>query len=74
MTIKVTLDREAVPISREVFAALVEQSVIYDYVPIRRALTPGAVPCRELVRVARKAEILIRSSSHRSTWWRSSSA
>lgn len=57
MTIKVTLDREAVPISREVFAALFEQSVVHDYKPIQRALTSGVMPYRELVRMARQAEI-----------------
>ena len=57
MTINVTLDREAVPISREVFAALFEQSVVHDYKPIQKALKSGAMPFRELVRMARQAEI-----------------
>lgn len=57
MTIKVTLDREAVPISREVFAALFEQSVVHDYEPVQKALRSGTMPFRELVRMARQAEI-----------------
>lgn len=57
MTIKVTLDRDVVPISREVFAALFEQSVVHDYAPIQKALQSGTMPFRELVRMARKAEI-----------------
>lgn len=57
MTIKVKLDREAVPICREVFEALFEQSVVHDYEPIRKALSSGSIPYRELVRMSRQAEI-----------------
>ncbi|QWF20501.1 hypothetical protein KM427_16100 [Nocardioides sp. LMS-CY] len=57
MTINVTLDRATVSIDREVFAALFEQSVVHDYEPIRKALNSGTMPFRELVRMARQAEI-----------------
>lgn len=57
MSINVTLDRTVVPVDRGVFEALFEQSVVHDYAPIKKALNSGTMPFRELVRMARKAEI-----------------
>lgn len=54
---KVTLNRVAIPIDRNVFAALFEQSVVSDYSPVREALMSGSIAFVDLVKMARKAEI-----------------
>lgn len=57
MSINVTLDRTVVRVDRGVFESLFEQSVVHDYAPIKNALKSGTMPFRELVRMARMAEI-----------------
>lgn len=57
MTIKVKLDREAVPISREVFEALFEQSVVSDRAGVTNALRDGHISYAKLVNLSRIAEI-----------------
>ncbi len=43
MSINVTLDRVATPIDREVFAALLEQSVVRSYAKVAKALETGSI-------------------------------
>lgn len=57
MAMNVTIDRTPVPIDREVFAALVEQSVVCDRAAVRDALRDGTISYRKLVGLAREAEI-----------------
>ena len=57
MIINVKLDRATVPIERQVFESLFEQSVVCDRAPVHRALREGAMPYRTLVNLAREAEI-----------------
>lgn len=57
MTMNVSIDRTPVPIDREVFAALVEQSVVCDRAAVRDALRDGTISYRKLVDLAREAEI-----------------
>lgn len=57
MTINVMLDGTATPISSEVFEALFEQSVVSDRVDVRRAIDRSEIHFRDLVRLARAAEI-----------------
>lgn len=57
MIINVKLDRTTVPIDRQVFESLFEQSVVCDRAPVHRALREGAMPYRTLVNLAREAEI-----------------
>jgi len=57
MAMNVTIDRTPVPIDREVFAALVEQSVVCDRAVVRDALRDGTISYRKLVCLAREAEI-----------------
>lgn len=57
MPMNVTLDRTSVPIDREVFAALVEQSVVCDRAAVRDALRDATISYRKLVALSRDAEI-----------------
>lgn len=57
MTMNVRLDRTLIPIDREVFAALLEQSVVCDRAAVRDALKDGTISYRKLVGLARDAEI-----------------
>lgn len=57
MTMNVTINREPVPIDRDVFAALVEQSVVCDRAVVRDALRDGTISFRKLVALSREAEI-----------------
>ena len=57
MTMNVRLDRTLIPIDREVFAALFEQSVVCDRAAVRDALKDGTISYRKLVGLARDAEI-----------------
>lgn len=57
MTMSVTIDRTPVTIDREVFAALVEQSVVCDRAAVRDALRDGTISYRKLVSLSREAEI-----------------
>lgn len=57
MTINVKLDRTAVPIERQVFEALFEQSVVFDRAPVRHALRDGFIAYHTLVDLSREAEI-----------------
>lgn len=57
MSINVTLDRTVTPIDRGVFEALFENSVVCDYAAVKKALTTGEMAFRELVKMARKAQI-----------------
>ena len=51
------LDGVAVPTDRRAFEALFEQSVVSTYADVRKALKSGQMPFRDLVKMARKAEI-----------------
>lgn len=57
MSIHVTLDRVATPIDRGVFEALFEQSVVRNYAKVAKALETGSISFKDLVDLARKAEI-----------------
>jgi hypothetical protein len=57
MTMNVTLDRTPVPIDREVFEALFEQSVVCERAAVRDALRDGTISYRKLIGLARDAEI-----------------
>lgn len=57
MAMNVTIARTQVPIDRDVFAALVEQSVVCDRAAVRDALRDGTITHRKLVGLAREAEI-----------------
>lgn len=57
MVINVKLDRTAVPIERQVFESLFEQSVVCDRAPVRNALRDGFIAYRKLVGLSREAEI-----------------
>lgn len=57
LAMHVTIDRTPVPIDRDVFAALVEQSVVCDRAAVRDALRDGTISYRNLVGLAREAEI-----------------
>ena len=57
MAMNVTINREPVPIDRDVFAALVEQSVVCDRAVVRDALRDGTISFSKLVALSREAEI-----------------
>ena len=57
MTINVMLDGSAVSIDAAVFEELFEQSVVNDRVGVRRALARSEIKFRDLVELARVAEI-----------------
>lgn len=57
MSIKVTLNHVHTPIDREVFEALFEQSVVRSYAAVTKALAGGSISFKDLVDLARKAEI-----------------
>lgn len=57
MMIKVKLDREAVPVEREVFEALFEQSVVSDRAGVTNALRDGHIAYGKLVNLSRIADI-----------------
>lgn len=57
MSMNVTLDRVSTPIDRGAFEALFEQSVVRSYAPVTKALSKGSISFKDLVELARKAEI-----------------
>ncbi|GAA1463542.1 hypothetical protein [Williamsia maris] len=57
MTISVVLDGDSIPIDRDVFVELLENSVASDYVAYQNALAKGSIEFKTLVRLARKGEI-----------------
>lgn len=57
MPINVMLDRTPFPVDRGVFEALFEQSTVRSYAKVAKALETGTMAFRDLVDLARKAEI-----------------
>lgn len=57
MPVNLMLDGTRVPIDRDVFVALFEQSVVSDRVPIRRALERSSIKYADFLELARAAEI-----------------
>lgn len=55
--ISVVLNGVAVPVEREVFAALFEHSVVSDRAAVRKALESSTIPFKTLIDLARRAEI-----------------
>lgn len=56
-TIDVMLNGKPVPIERRVFTALLDQSVVNDRAPVRKALETSRIPFRTLVELSRAAQI-----------------
>lgn len=57
MSIAVKIDGASVVVERDVFTALFDNSVVSEYSAYRKALTTGTMPLRDLVDLARKADI-----------------
>ena len=57
MTITVGIGMESVPVDRDVFVALFDNSVVSEYVGFTKALASGVIEFDQLVRLARKADI-----------------
>lgn len=56
-TIEVTIGADAIPIDREVFVALFDNSVVHGAAGYTKALDRGQIAFKDLVELARKAEV-----------------
>jgi hypothetical protein len=54
---KILLNGLSIPVERDVFLTLFENSVVADYVPVTRAISDGEMTYRDLLKMSRKAEI-----------------